>query len=690
MDATTFLEEVYRLHGGLVERQADRLVALAPPASGLPESAEVWAGTPDACPEGLEILHPGHPLLEAGIQRALQGGRFGLRHLVTAASHRKGLADLARRTFGFRNARLELGEGLASVVPWATFHFHVTFLWDEKREDLVSIPVDLHTGARVAQASLEKAWLDSGGLPGADRGGLSAGLGFARRHLRGELASRIQAMQNQARNHLEVEEARLASYYGGLIEDLAKRLGSASPQRRAGLEAKRLQAEADWAARRTEMQDKFRLRVRAELACLEVVDLPRILMPSRLVAGKSVRELVLSYNLLTREFDPLACESCLGATHVVWMCESGHLSCAKCHSTCLGCDRPVCRVCQSEDCARCRAVRCPACGSCSAGCDQRAVAAPATSRESGASSKAAGKATPPVAAGPASPPASTNSAGKAPPPPAARPVGKTSPPAVTRGAGRAPQLASGRPAPGAVPLVRDPDLVRELFSDLVQVYIDLEELLAPVLSLVEQRKLKAAGERLAQLEWTLQTNPQELVDRLHRVGSCLRSSDPNQASSRLRKLRDRLAAEGVLRQHGMLPPVLRHPSGAVAARPPAPARASAPPDRPRPPAPARPASRGPAARSSRHTLEAAQKLIREVMPGCGAPEDWVERAVALLEQEAELIGQSNSGPAGWAAAATYLTTRGLTQAVIGSWFGVSGATVSQRSGDLKFAVARRI
>jgi len=688
MDVTTFLEEVYGLHGGLVERQADRLVALAPPASGLPESAEVWAGTPDACPEGLEILHPGHPILEAGIQRALQGGRFGLRHLVTAASHRKGLADLARRTFGFRNARLELGEGLASVVPWATFHFRVTFLWDEKREDLVSIPVDLHTGGRVSLASLEKAWLDPGGLPGADRGGLSAGLDFARRHLRGELAPRIQAMQNQARNHLEVEEARLASYYGGLMEDLARRLGSASPQRRAGLEAKRLQAEADWAARRAEMQDKFRLRVRAELACLEVVDLPRILMPARLVAGKSVRELVLSYNLLTREFDPLACEGCLGSTHVVWLCESGHLSCAKCHSTCLGCDRPLCRVCSTEGCARCGAGRCPGCGDCSAGCDQRAPAVPLTSRESGASSKVDGRGSPPAAPGPASPSASASLAGKAPPSPAAGPAGRTSPPAAVRGAGRALQPASGRPAPGTVPLERDSDLVRELFSDLVQVYIDLEELLGPILSLVEQRRLKAAAGRLAQLEWTLQTNPQELVDRLHRVGSCLRSSDPSQASSRLRKLRDRLAAEGVLRQHGMLPPAPRPPSGAAAARPPA--RASVPPDRPRPPAPARPASQGAAARSSRHTLEAAQRLLREVMPGCGAPEDWVERAVALLEQEAELIGQSNSGPAGWAAAVTYLTTRGPTQAAVGSWFGVSASTVSQRCGDLKFAVARRM
>ncbi len=472
------------------------------------------------------------------------------------------------------------------------------------------------------------------------------------------------------------------------MEDLARRLGSASPQRRAGLEAKRLQAEADWAARRAEMQDKFRLRVRAELACLEVVDLPRILMPARLVAGKSVRELVLSYNLLTREFDPLACEGCLGSTHVVWLCESGHLSCAKCHSTCLGCDRPVCRVCQSEDCARCRAVRCPACGSCSAGCDQRAPAVPLTSRESGASSKVDGRGSPPAAPGPASPSASASLAGKAPPSPAAGPAGRTSPPAAVRGAGRALQPASGRPAPGTVPLERDSDLVRELFSDLVQVYIDLEELLGPILSLVEQRRLKAAAGRLAQLEWTLQTNPQELVDRLHRVGSCLRSSDPSQASSRLRKLRDRLAAEGVLRQHGMLPPAPRPPSGAAAARPPA--RASVPPDRPRPPAPARPASQGAAARSSRHTLEAAQRLLREVMPGCGAPEDWVERAVALLEQEAELIGQSNSGPAGWAAAVTYLTTRGPTQAAVGSWFGVSASTVSQRCGDLKFAVARRM
>ncbi len=559
--------------------------------------------------------------------------------MKSSASHRKGLADLARRTFGFRNARVDLGEGLASVVPWAIFHFHVTFLWDEKREDLVSIPVDLHTGARVSLSSLDKAWLDPGGLPGADRTGLGSGLEFARRHLQGELAPRIRAMQAQANSHLEVEEARLSSYYGGLKEDLAKRLRSASPDRRAGLEAKRLQAEADWQARRTEMQDKYRLRVRADLACLEVVDLPRVLMPARLVAGKTVRELVLSYNLLTREFDPLACQGCLVATPVVRLCETGHLGCAKCHTACTGCGRPVCRACPGEDCARCGARLCPGCGACSAGCEQRAAAVAAASQDS-------------------------------------------RPPAKAAGTGS--RAAAASLAPGTVPQARDADVVRDLFSDLVRVYINLEELLNPVVTLVEQRKLRAAGERLAQLKWELQTNPQELVDRLHRVGSCLRSSDPNQAASRLRKLRDRLAAEGVLRQHGMLPPVPRHPSGAAAAPPPVRPQPSAPYGQARPSTPARSGSR-----SSRRTLEAAQRLLREVMPGYEAPEDWIERAVELLEQHADLIGQWNYSPAGWAAAATYLTTRGLTQAVVGSWFGVSAATVSQRSGDLKFALTGR-
>ena len=633
MDATVFLEEVYSASGGLVERQADRLLALAGAGSGLPESAEVWAGLPETCPEGLELLHPGHPLLEAAVQRALQTGRFGLRHLVAGTSRRQGLAELARRTFGFRNARVELGEGLPSVVPWAIFHFHVTFLWDEKREDLVSIPVDLHTGARAPLASLEKAWLDQGGLPGADRSNLPAGLEFARRHLRLELAPRIQALRAQAKSHLEVEEARLSSYYGGLLEDLGKRLRSASSERRAGLEAKRVQAEADWEARRAEMQDKFRLRVRAELACLEVVDLPRVLMPARLLVGKSAHERVLSYNLLTREFDPLACQVCLGATHVVWGCESGHVACARCHSACIACGRLVCRACPGQDCARCGARLCPECQACSAGCEQRASAAEAASQESRAAARAARK---------------------------------------------VPQTAAARLAQTPSSVARDVDLVRGVFQDLLRKYFNLAEILAPVFSLVEQRKLKAAGERLAQLECDLRDNEPSLPDRVRRVGSCLRSSEPNQAISRLRKLHARLSEEGVLAGSPDRPA----PSPR-ASRPPA--RSSVPTRKARPPK-TQP-FRTPA--QSSQSLEMAQSLLRSVLPGCGAPEDFVERAVALLERERDLVGKSDCDPAGWAAAATYLLTQGMTQAYIGSWFGVSASVVSNRSREIRWAATGR-
>lgn len=485
MDTTSFLEAVYVAHGGLVERDGHVLTALAPPESGLPEQAEVWAGPPESRPPGAELLHPGHPLLDAGIQRALQGGQVGLRHVVTGSSKRAGLDDLARRTFGFRNARLQLRDPLPATLPWATFHFHVTFLWDEKREDLVSIPLDLHTGARVDLARLEKAWLDPGGAPGADRRGLERGLELARRHLERELAPRRQALESQAARHAEVEESRLATYYGGLLADLAKRLRSAAPERVAGLQAKHAQAEAEWAARRAEARDKYRLRVRARLSCLELVDVPRVLLPGTLTSGKTQREVTLSYSLLTHEFDPLACDGCLGGTKVAWLCEDGHLACPGCRVECGACGRPACRACPGTDCA-CGARLCGGCGECVAECQRKA------------------------------------SSSERPAAPAAR----------------AAKPAAKPPARAAAP--RAVVLVRELFADQLPRFNDLPERLEPILRLVEERKFRAAGSEFSHLEMTTKEDFPDLRERFQRVGSCLRSADPAEAVARLEKLHTRL------------------------------------------------------------------------------------------------------------------------------------------------------
>ena len=97
MDATTFLEEVYRLHGGLVERQADRLVALAPPASGLPESAEVWAGTPA---QRLSSVDHYVRMLSLRGGRTFTEGRYAIDR-ITDERRQEMIAALERDRIGF-------------------------------------------------------------------------------------------------------------------------------------------------------------------------------------------------------------------------------------------------------------------------------------------------------------------------------------------------------------------------------------------------------------------------------------------------------------------------------------------------------------------------------------------------------------------------------------------------------------
>lgn len=188
------------------------------------------------------------------------------------------------------------------------------------------------------------------------------------------------------------------------------------------------------------------------------------------------------------------------------------------------------------------------------------------------------------------------------------------------------------PAVAPSPVRREPDLVREIFADLLAEYRDLDDLLAPILRLVEERKLRAAGGEMASLEWRVTEEHEELRDRLRRVGSCLRSSSPSEARARLEKLRDSI----------------------------------------------RPKRQRVCACRFCQTVA----LVRQRLPEVKASPDFVEAVVSYLERRRGVIDSGGSSPAAWAAAAAWLHSKN-TQAAVGRWFGVSGSMVSQRARELR-------
>ncbi|MEW6283454.1 MAG: hypothetical protein AB1758_32895, partial [Candidatus Eremiobacterota bacterium] len=336
MGPSTFLEHWVKATGGECEREGDRQVLLAGADCGLPELAEFWAGESRPPLGGPEPLFLGHPYLEGALRHARQVGATALRHCPTPVRSRPGLAQEAARAFGFRNGRLELGAPVPRTVPWAIFSFCVTFVWDEKREEHVTVGVDLLTGARVDPAALERVWLEPGGLAGTCRERLLEAYQRARGYLQASVEGRLGGLQAEADRYREVELSRAERYYTGILGDLARRSASAE---------KIARTEADRAIRRRDLEQKFTLRAAARLWAVEQVDVPRLVLPAVLRERQVQRPLELGYNVMTHSFDPLPCEGCGTSGHTFRLCSEGHLTCPGCSGCCHGCRRDHCAAC---------------------------------------------------------------------------------------------------------------------------------------------------------------------------------------------------------------------------------------------------------------------------------------------------------------------------------------------------------
>lgn len=360
MSWQTFLKDALPQLGAEADWTDGRLELLAPPPLGNGDVQTFWTGEPQDCPSDLTPLYPGHPLLEA-TQRALEGrGQLVARHRPPSAQRKGELPALARKAFTCRNAHLEVATPVPVVQPWLFFHFRVSYQWDERRVELRTVGIDSLHGTLLEPACLEKVWLEPGALSQGDRSRLSQAYQRARLYLDSAIQPRRQALEREARRYQEAERGRLERYYGTLLQDLSRRQGGAEKR-------ERVQQERE--LRRRDLEEKLRLKVSAELVQVELVDLPREQISASLKQRQRSRELLLTYNPVRHDFDPLACEGCQGATKNLWLCDQGHLLCPQCQG--------VCRDCRKVQCACCLGTAVsPVCGGCTEAAEAAKKAAP--------------------------------------------------------------------------------------------------------------------------------------------------------------------------------------------------------------------------------------------------------------------------------------------------------------------------
>lgn len=401
-DLSDFVLNCYRQVGGIVE----------PPRYGvhevlLPDAVAQQLGLPAyqrlafddsalaqsaATEEEATRIGYGHPFLDVLTEAARARPACARAYINTVRLEKRGLLDLARNTFVLPNARMVMEPqqsertGLAHYVR---FNFKAALITDEKREQLVSVVMDVQAGwavpelihvERLATLADEPAFdhlspaplrwrpegqpLASSEPPGELTMALLVGLlERATRAALEELAVPLEALRRRSTRYLELDRARLTQYYGDITHDLERRIARASDQyRRDALEEKLIAAQAEREVKLADAEAKHRLRVELQLINLLVIAQPKLLLPLRVENRTARVTRTLVWDPLLRRLEPLLCDVCGRAATRLVLCNGGHLVHEDCllPQQCVDCKRVYCQSCadQMTTCVVCERAVC--------------------------------------------------------------------------------------------------------------------------------------------------------------------------------------------------------------------------------------------------------------------------------------------------------------------------------------------
>jgi hypothetical protein len=349
---------------------------------------------PDASDATLQ-LSVNHPLVDTiAAQVAAQPASAAV-YVNQVRLEKRGLVELARKTFGFPNARLDYvpqTQERSELHHYLQFNFKVTILSEEKQEDLASVLMDVQAGHAVTDPAqlrmlavydttpvfegfplAQPRWIGAGEPLALET--LHALLARAETATRASLTPRLTALAARMAHHLALDLARIEEYYNELATDLRKRqsrVDAADTARRQEFDDKLAMLEAERRTKTEDVRGRYGLRVELELVNTLLVTQPKVTIPASISNRTATIQRTVVWDPLTHRLEPLVCDVCGQPGDGLHLCTGGHLA----HPTCLApqcvdCKRVYCQLCASQinTCVVCQQpvcrqslITCPTCG----------------------------------------------------------------------------------------------------------------------------------------------------------------------------------------------------------------------------------------------------------------------------------------------------------------------------------------
>lgn len=313
------------------------------------------------------FLHYGHTLVETLVEE-LRGQRAnGHFYINNVRPDKPGFKTEIEKTFSLPNAKIFFINKEQEHIRhhhYARFNFKVSLIADEKRELVLPVWMDLQNGYPINGAEIERLgildeenqfphitsapafWLNEQAFSTKT---LVALLERARQAVPFELGDTLTHLQKRLERFLELDRARLNSYYADLLKDANKRLQKADDDRRSALETKVEIIKAECESKLLDVEQKYHLRIQLELVNFVVIAMPKLDITLEMHSRALTVKRTVTWNPLLHVVEPLLCDVCNRGGTKLHLCENGHLVHRECLAPqCVECKREYCQNCNKE------------------------------------------------------------------------------------------------------------------------------------------------------------------------------------------------------------------------------------------------------------------------------------------------------------------------------------------------------
>ncbi|NOZ51333.1 MAG: hypothetical protein GXP37_15015 [Chloroflexi bacterium] len=325
-----------------------------------------------------------HPLVETIAEDLMARPASARGYINQVRLGKRGLAELARKTFTFPNARLQEtpnSREQRSRHHYLRFNFKITYDSDEKQEEMVSLVMNFQAGHVVRDAEVlerlesyentsafaslpiaEPRWHDAGDTFSTET--LQALLAGAEAALREGIADKLDALVARLRHFTELDLARIQSYYDDMAGDMERRrdrLDEEDAQRRQTITDKLAALEAESAVKLEDVRARYQLGVELKLINILLLEQPKVFTPVTISNRTATITRFAVWDPLVHRLEPLVCDVCGRPGEGLFLCTGGHLAHSECLAPgCIDCKRVYCQICADQmlECAVCHQPVC--------------------------------------------------------------------------------------------------------------------------------------------------------------------------------------------------------------------------------------------------------------------------------------------------------------------------------------------